>query len=661
MKKLIQFIAISLSAVFLLTVVACTAGNEQSSPSDTSSADFSSMRKYDTTHDYDVTDGTVDLVKDGESDFVIVYPASQAEQENISNAVNELKTFFYQATGVQLSSFPDSVKTDAVNILSVGKTEQFKAATSVVQKLEAAEVGTNGYIIETVDSAVYMVGDYSYGTMYAVYEWLEWQFGFKFYAPDEVAIDTGIKNAKLKIMHITDIPDFETRIYGYGMARPSINGRTISNRYRVVDFADGFNTTGIQFCHNTFDFFPRSEYAEEHSNWYSNTGAQMCLTRDPDGIAKALLPKLQEKLLAQPEINIISFSARDGGNGCTCESCMADVDKYDRQDVVYSAAAIKLLNKVAKGLKEWNEEVCPERKIYLTTFAYGQERYAPVKVDENKQPIVDENGNYLPYSDEFILEDNIAVMFCHGGASGYWNIGEHESTMGELEQVKRWQALGATFITWVYGTYFDDHWLPMNTIERYQKIYEFDYNLGSVLSIENAENNATDSTDWGTLKAYLDSTLRWDFQQDLETLINDFMDAYYKEAAPAMKKFLSAYRSYTAYLATVKGVDFQVNSANLDKTKENWPYMKIREFLDYCDEAYALIEPLKATDPKRYETLYNRIQKEECSYLYLEYDLYPDVYEYSYLQTYRQELYNIFTSLKLRKGEYVTTASYFGY
>lgn len=656
MKGMRRFIALLLSIFLTFSCSACM--NAQSS---SSGGSIDEMKSYETKHKYDVSNGTVDLVANSLSDFVIIYPENQSDNSNIVNAYTELKNFFYQITNIFLPVCSDAVKTDDQKVLSIGKTKQFLQQDDLVEKLKDSEVGQQGYIVETKNTAVYMVAEYSIANVYAVYEWLEWQFNWHFYAHDEIQMDTGITNCKLKTMHIVDVPDFPVRIYGYGMARPNAWGQNTTNRYRVCDFRDAFNTTGISFAHNTLEYFPINEYKAEHSNWYSADGMQMCFSRDPDGIAEALFPKLVEKLLAQPEINVISFSAMDGGYICNCNKCNEDKKKYDRADVVYSAAAIKLLNKVAKKLKAWNEEVCPDREIWLATFSYGNERYAPVKLDENKNPILDKNGNYIPYSDEFILEDNIAVMYCFGGSSAYWSTGEHKTTQSEATQMKRWQALGATFITWIYGTYFGDHWLPINTIDRYPKIYEYSYNIGSIMSIENAENNANDSTDWGTLKAYLDSALRWDFQQDFETLVDDFMNAYYKEAAPVMKKFLADYRAYTSYLATVKGVAFQVNSHREEKTKENWPYQRIKRFLDYCQEAYKLIEPLKQTDPDRYQLIYDRIQKEECAYLYLQFDLYPDIFEYSFIQSYKRELYQIFIKHNLRKGEVVATESYFGF
>ena len=74
-----------------------------------------------------------------------------------------------------------------------------------------------------------------------------------------------------------------------------------------------------------------------------------------------------------------------------------------------------------------------------------------------------------------------------------------------------------------------------------------------------------------------------------------------------------------------------------------------------------MIEPLKQTDPDRYQLIYDRVQKEECAYLYLQFDLYPDIFEYSFIQNYKRELYEIFTKHSLRKGEVVATESYFGY
>lgn len=612
---------------------------------------------YDTVHEFDVTDGSVDLVSDGTSDFTIVYPYEWRDDDDLQLAVEELILFFRQATGITLPAVADTEKTDAQNILSIGQTAQMKADAYVSDRLAAAEVKSNGYIIETRDSAVYMTGDTALGALFAVYGFLEWQFNYHIYKADEIRIDTNVTDAKLKVMHITDIPDVEYRIFGFGC-----NGRwdqRTLRRMRLNTIEEVFNTEGIEFIHNYFDYFPVGEYGETNPEWYSPDLKQLCLTRDPDGLRQALVPKLIEKLEAQPKVNNISFTANDGGTWCTCGKCKEDAALYDDPRVAFTAGAIEFMNAVARDLKAWNERECPERNIRLLMFCYGAQRIAPVKLDENKKPVEDENGNYLPYDDKFILEDNIGVIFCHSSKSAYYKMGEHESSDSELEELKRWKALTDDFLFWTYSTLFDDYWLPIDSVEKQADDVRFVYKNNGFAHFHNTKMNDNESTDWTPLKAYLESQLRWNFQLDVNELIDDFFDNYYKEAAPVMKRMFAEYRDYFAYLAYEKNLIFAPGNGKAEMTRENWPYKRLTQFLDYIDEAMAVIESL---DTATHDLLYNRILMESIAYRYLILELYPETMTFETLDAYKHQLSDDCIMLNInRKAELEARESYFGY
>ena len=73
-----------------------------------------------------ITETDVYLVKDGKTDYVIVYP-SETKTELITTSINELKLFFEQATGITIDAKPDNadgvVWSNTAKYISLGDTK----------------------------------------------------------------------------------------------------------------------------------------------------------------------------------------------------------------------------------------------------------------------------------------------------------------------------------------------------------------------------------------------------------------------------------------------------------------------------------------------------------------------------------------------------------
>ena len=161
-----------------------------------------SSDKYDTTHVYEAQLSDKDLVKDGKSEYAIVYPENN-QNEWVDLAVEELQNFFYQATGIMLPVMKDSEAKNAGRnkVLSLDST----VYVTEENKEQAGVLNDSGFIIRTEGDAVIILGNGNYGTLYGVYEFLHIQFGYKIYAIDEIVIETGVDNKKLYDFNVTDI------------------------------------------------------------------------------------------------------------------------------------------------------------------------------------------------------------------------------------------------------------------------------------------------------------------------------------------------------------------------------------------------------------------------------------------------------------------------
>ena len=649
MKKLsVKIVGILLCAVCALSLLGCNGGG--------GSADYQkSPAEYapGTTHIYNVSDSAYRLVSGGTSDYTIVYPAS-ATDTDMALAVSELRTFVEEGTGAMLPARTDAQHTGTEKIISLGATAQMSGNQTLTAKLQGTDLGANGFIVYTLGDSVYIMGNTSCAVLWGVYEFLYRELNYSYYAENCYSLDTGVRDLTLKQFDITDVPDIQYRVTGNG---DDMIDRVHLRRMRYNVYADAYNAEGIGFAHNYYDFLPRDTYYAQHPEWYSTDGTQLCFTRDFEGLKNEVVKLIIEKLEADPTKNYIPFMHNDGGLWCQCSSCQADRSLYDSEGANNTAVLIRFMNAVAKEVKAWNLEECPERDIKIVFFSYGAISMPPVVMDENKVPVVDENGNYTAYSDEYILEDNLVVQVC-----GFGNdVCDIHSTNSEsdYQRIARWRAVCDQFFFWCYSTTFSNYMIPFNCVETRGELYEFMYGQGAELIFDNAQYGTAYSSDFGTFKSYIYSQMMWNVRGDLDQLIENFFNNYYGEAAPAMKKMYSEYRSYMKYLYEVKNLGYYIHGAAQYATAEAWPYQRIQGFLSCIDEAFAAIEPLQSSDPDRYETLHTRILREEITYRYLELYIYPGTFSTdAYSAAMNQLLLDCYTAGITEGAEHVSIAEF---
>ena len=116
-------------------------------------------------HERNVSTTDIDLVKNGDSEYVIV--TSDDADSAVRFAVSELRQNFYESTGIDLKTKKASEVSYSENakILSVGENALLQQAGVTLDK---KELGHDGYIVQTKGSNVFMVGGSGDGTVYAV-------------------------------------------------------------------------------------------------------------------------------------------------------------------------------------------------------------------------------------------------------------------------------------------------------------------------------------------------------------------------------------------------------------------------------------------------------------------------------------------------------------
>ena len=573
-------------------------------------------------HERTVTETDVDLVKDGASDYVVV-TAENEKNESVKFAIDELRQNFYEATGVDLD-----VKTDAeinysenLKVLSVGETSLLQKAGVTIDK---KEVGHDGYVVETKGSNVFMVGGSGDGTLNAVYGWLKEQFGYEYYAIGEVAIERGITSEKLLNVKLKERPDFDYRLTNYGEAwfdntvarRARFN--TSSNMWIHFDgTVDGVKSSVAY--HTSFNIVSPDIYNNEndpenyHPDWFAPDGKQLCLSRDPENLAKVVIDRITDALDKNPEKNILTFTQQDHNTWCECEKCIESLNKYGTNSAIY----ILFMNRIAEGVMKWVDENYPEREVLLAMFAYQQTEEAPV---------VAKKGKYVPVDEKLRLHPNVALFYCPIFAEYYYDFNA-EQNVNVADTLDKWAVLADNIFTWIYGANFQVYLAPYNNFNSMQENYRFIYDRGAKYVFDQHQYNQIAGTDWYRLKGYLSSNLQWKIDSDQNELINNFFTNYFKDASSAMKRLFDEENTWFAYLAEKHGYTGKVSyiESNL-VIEEYWPKRLLEGWLEIIDEAYLAIEPYKNTDPILYETLKDRITLESLTFRYMQLHLYKLLY-----------------------------------
>ena len=577
MKKL-SIRIISLMLVFVFVLGGCKNNDPEKEKGN-------SQRK-DQVHNYTVTETEDYIVKNGKSDYVVVFP-SEGVKRFTSAAVSELLTFFEKATGILLKSSSDVGLTfDAdKKYISIGDTTLSKEAGI---EYDVFELGTSGFEIETFGKSIFIVGD-AYGEINGVYGLLQVYFDFKPYAEDEVYVKSGVVDQKFLNITAKDIPDIEHVLNPYadkGMSDNRMHLKTVGDVYagnrgyvwhNILDGIIPFELYGIDETANTDynnniitqkmkdDVIAYKETVAEdmgitltevqkyfnHPEWYVMEEDR---AQDPLG----------DRNLVEPlQVNLTI--AKDSSWPHEKASSVTDDDVKTSQNLLYEA----MLYEMKKVLKKTNtremaftaednhywskdeisranldkygtdaaeyihcanylaSEIQKEYPTFrMTLFAYSGLKVAPTK-------LVD--GKYVAIDDTVLLNDNVDIMMCFS---------KHNRTVDVLDPVENeanatflasWEPLLKRRTAWMYGlTYYQDYFVPTSTLmglgNNYRYLFEHDYKL----VFDEAQVGKHVSPDWATLKTYIVSQIGWNVYQDINGLIEEFFTNYFKVAAKPM-------------------------------------------------------------------------------------------------------------------------------
>lgn len=584
-----------------------------------------------------------DLVSNKTSDYKIVLDSEALYNERL--AKDEIIEFFYQATGITLTSVTDdkAVYSKDSKLIILGDT-----AFTSYSGVDISKIPEQGYTVKTVDSNVFILGE-NYGVLYGAYEFLTQAFDFEIYAQDAIKLKTGVTSMKLPEVNVSDSPDILWREPNYG----TLYDLNTANRFRVHN--NIWMTERGNFVHNTFDeYFPKGNYEKEHPEYYSETKQQLCYTAHGDADALEAMQnvvferikELVNKFYNQGDFRgSISFSQEDNNSWCQCSACAKSKEAYGTD----AAVVIKFLNPVAKKVQEWLEEEWPGHTLNIAFFAYYKTENAPVQLI---------NGEYTPvrkllsgesaegettYSiagstyvkdESVVLEDNIALFYAPINGQYMWDF-NHQKNAQYMDTLKKWRNISNNFYLWFYSTNYRDYLVWYDSFNSMQSMYRLSKEYNANYLFDQGRYNAYALTAFDSLKVFLNCKLAWNVEADVTSLTAEFFENYFGLAAPAITKYYNSYRSWSQYVKDNLGISGQCLTGISDK--KYWPQRILESWNDLINEAYEAIAPLKASNPTEYDKIYDRILCESIAIRYHLYDLYGDKFDSTTLKTLRTQ------------------------
>ena len=383
----------------------------------------------------------------------------------------------------------------------------FAAATPkkgdvLIESKQVNGVKEDGFSLSTKDGYLHIIGGTGNGSIYGVVTLLEKYLGCNYWGENEYSVPS-LATIELKAIDMIDNPAFRYRqSQCYAMKTDTV--------YKLWNRLEEPNETfAANYWVHTFDkLLPSAVYGEKHPEYYSyfngkrhpGKASQWCLT-NPE-VFEIVAARLDSIFKANPDKHIISVSQNDGNyTNCVCDSCKA-VDEYEG---ALSGNVIRFLNKLAARF--------PDKEFSTLAYLYTMNPPKHVKP--------------LP---------NVNIMLCDIDCKREVPLPENESGQAFMKAMEGWSAITNNIFVWDYGINFDGYLTPFpnfHILKDNIKLFKDHHATMHFSQIAGSRGG-----DFAELRAYMVSKLMWNPEADSDSLMETFLNGYYKEAAPYIYQYI---------------------------------------------------------------------------------------------------------------------------
>jgi len=628
MKKfVIKFFTTILAFICMFSFVACfgggngngneDAGGDDSTTEQTQERDYNVEKTStgDFLHNVKVSKTEDFFIKDGTTEYKIVYPNKQEVDPDEDMALSELRDLVKEATGISLEAVEDTEVgefSEDAKYISISDNKYYHSADL---DLDLTLLNQNGFYIKSKGNSVFIVGYSGKGAINGVYDFLAYNFGYEFYAKNSYVIDDMVnKDVPMLSWDVEEAPDIRHALY---ICNEVDGDPATAKKLRMITNGTVFARLGRDVTHNTLreEAVDPKKYYEDHEEWFYGINSkdapidkgQLCYTahgipEEYEALVNEVVEIMKKVAIKSPDAPAIPFVQMDNLEWCNCGSCSAVINNNFGAK---AATQTLFINDVAEKLQEWLATEMPGRDLRIVVNAYHATSTAPAK-DTNK------DGIFEPSSQDMILNPIVTIKYAPYNEQKLYFPFNSQENKSARDQMEAWDSLlTAGFYCWFYTThYVDGYFYPFDNITSMQKTIQYLAEKGTeYLAFQGSHN--TCMTGWVELKGWLQSKLAWDCNLDFNTLVNKFFKDNYGLASNSMMGYFENYRLYMKYLSETEDVCGRPEQDGSLTSGRVWNERILKQWKQYFTKAYEDIELIEQDDYKKYIAIRERIEKQE--------------------------------------------------
>ena len=591
------------------------------------------------------------IMENGVSEYVVL--TSRNPQAKESTAANEFVYFMKLATGYNFPVVDDRNIRDNQKYISLGFTTKF-SENFPNYDYSAIDRTQSAFFRATKDDNIYLVcsddfdGD---GVLYGVYELLEDLIDYRYYHDTEIHYST-----ETTINLIDYKPEF---------IRPSYDIRSISTLYtytndvhskrlRLLNNSRGYEWCRLAYGHSQIQKYLGPwmldengvKYGVSHPDWFYDpnmpkperegmmidNALNWCAG---DELETVIANRMIEFITAEPDCTFVMCAQED--NHILIDNLPGVREALDTWAKGSQAALqINFMNHVIEKVEAWVAINQPGRELQYLIFAYHS----------TVEPPLDEKGN--PFME---LHPKLRIYLAP--ISSNWSVPFNSPLNRDaLVTLEGWnKAAHGQIIIYLYDLNWRMYFANFNNFGAAGSMYRelLKYGINYIMTQGVSDSN---SSCFEELRVYCESRLMWDVSLNYDDLAYDFINQFYKEAAPHIKYLYDTIRNRYAYYQTIVDPGSGMGTGDIINT-ELYPIEFIRQLDIIINEAFDSIKEFEFTDPEHYLLVYNRIMKEYLSVIYMKVYLYADYYSAQEIKEMRETFYfyaNYFGITKIGEG-----------
>ena len=587
-RKISIFLSLLMSLSFFC---ACKDGGTSNSSSDSSDSSSIEETVPEITHTVSETEG-YDFSKalGKASEYSIVINANPTAAEK--TAASKLVEYVQNVTGIKIGYTADGGEYSNKKIISIGRTIAFEQSGFTA---EAKALNNDGFVVKSLGDDLYICGGIDRGTLYGVYDIIEYFFGVKFLTADYTYIPDN-PNAEIYKSDRTSIPAFDYRAYlnttvFNNTAKDYFTQRRFTSEYISLGDEYGGNIKWYREVH-THGWYYYADFDEtmengavksEYMHVYANNDTDVVMNGDKphdfcytDGINEDgtydeyveidgvrtktavgfVIENFKEMILNDSsESNFYMLGQADTLNRpCKCSRCMADSQKYTNGGML-----IRFANSVMDAINKWKAGAGVERDINVIIFAYLWSEQPPVET------IRDNDNNISGYEllDETCKANEnvyirLAPIHMERTVTFSDELQDRNARYGS-DYFKKWGMAGENFFLWSYHSDFSAmYWWSSTMMAMQENLVELkEYGIRYVFMQANYLNASLYS---GLIEAYVSAKMMWNPYYDMNSIIKEFNYYYFgAEAGQYADEFIGLIDGvYTKalYEARTTGADY---------------------------------------------------------------------------------------------------------